>query len=197
MIGFLSGKIIDNSDGVILLDVNGVGYEVNVGGVVFDVGSDYQVYIHTQLRETELSLWGFKTQTELKLFRMLTSVSGVGPKTGLLIVTQKGVNSVVRAILNDDVNELQVKGVGSKTSKKIIIELRNKVEKEFDTQMLQSGSVTHELKVDAKVRLEAVSALESLGYRKYDIEKIFDEQSIAVDENTRVEELIKQLLKYI
>jgi Holliday junction DNA helicase RuvA len=197
MIGFLSGKIIDNSDGVILLDVNGVGYEVNVGGVVFDVGSDYQVYIHTQLRETELSLWGFKTQTELKLFRMLTSVSGVGPKTGLLIVTQKGVNSVVRAILNDDVNELQVKGVGSKTSKKIIIELRNKVEKEFDTQMLQSGSVTHELKVDAKVRLEAVYALESLGYRKYDIEKIFDEQSIAVDENTRVEELIKQLLKYI
>lgn len=196
MIGRLKGKIIhtDESSESIIVDVNGVGYEVNIGSANFDFGSEYEIYIHTQIRENDLSLWGFKDVKQLKLFRMLTSVSGIGSRTAMLIVVQKGVQITVNSIVNEDLKELQVKGVGKKTAQKIILELKNKIENSFVVSVVENSEVNS---IDSKLREEAMSALVTLGYRNQDVENALKELDLSNKDITSTQELVKELLRYV
>lgn len=159
MIGFLSGQIHSKrSDNIILL-VNGVGFLIFVPQNIlsnFNVSSKQSLYIHTHVREEALDLYGFTNEKELEFFKLLISVSGVGAKTGLLIMNQT-VESIQNAIINADVDFFsRVPRLGRKTSQKIIIDLKNKVGSLQELDLLGRN-------VDAT---QVVDALVSMGYSR-------------------------------
>jgi len=157
MIRYLSGTVLTKDLQEIVVDVSGVGYGLHVpentsAGVV--VGEDVGIYIYTHVREQEISLYGFLRDTERRMFEMLISVSGIGPKAGLSILSQADVGALAAAILNKDTSILtNVSGIGKKTAEKVVIELQGKVEDFATTDaasaMRDSG---------------AVDALKSMGY---------------------------------
>lgn len=159
MIGFLTGKVhIKLVDSIILL-VNGVGYRVHVPPTTYNslnLSSPLELYIHTHVREDALDLYGFKTAEELFLFNLLLTVSGIGPKTAMLVL-DKGVEKVRKAIVKADVDFFTlIPRLGRKNSQKIIIELKNKL-----------GSLTElDLASESSEMIQAVEALQSMGYTK-------------------------------
>lgn len=177
MIGYLKGRVISSDGNKLIVDVNSVGYLVEVANVRFLENEEIQLFIHTHVREQELKLFGFVDNTDLKVFELLLSVSGVGPKAALLLVETYGASGVVQAIKMNNANGVKAKGIGMKTSEKIIIELKNKV-----------GNISVNTDVDGEVKSaqkqggtkidEVIDALSSLGYRNNEvlavIEKIDD-----------------------
>lgn len=161
MIGFLSGKLLRKSPQELLLDVQGVGYRVLVPVSTFcrlgDQGADAQLLIHTHVREDQLVLYGFATPNELNLFEKLISVSGVGPKVALGVLSGIEVDDLVQAIRSNDVARLtRVPGVGKKTSERLILELKDKLAAlEIATVQAVPSSPT---------KSDLLSALANLGY---------------------------------
>ena len=134
MIAFLRGEIADLTENSLILDVNGVGYEVLVPGqllsVVEGIGQTIKIYTYMQVREDAVVLFGFLTRDDLQMFRMLTGVSGVGPKAGLNILSAVGADNLRFAILADDAKKIaRTPGIGAKTAQKIILELKDKLAK--------------------------------------------------------------------
>jgi len=157
MISLLSGKIAGIKQGFVVLDVNGVGYKVNVSaytlGKVAGLG-EAVFHIHTHVREDQLALYGFLVEDELDMFELLISISGIGPKAALGILSIADPDTIKMAIINRDPSVLtQVSGVGKKTAERVIIELQNKVTAPTGKN---AGSVMPEH--------EALQALISLGY---------------------------------
>lgn len=160
MIGKLTGRQGGlMRDGSLIVDVAGVGYAVRVplaatlGGAE---GSSLTLYIHTAVREDAIDLYGFPTEEELAFFKLLTSVSGVGPKTALGILNVADVPSLKRAVAAGDASVLsRVYGIGKKSAERIVVELRDKLAKEASLR-----GTAHEGSTDAEV----IEALEALGY---------------------------------
>lgn len=132
MIGYLKGKVLNmNADSALIL-VGGVGYEVYCSGAAFSKmveGGECEVYVYLQVSEANgVQLYGFSSMQEKAMFLKLISVSGVGPKVGISVLSQLGVNDVAAAVATGDVKALsRVKGLGKKTAEKIIVELRDRV----------------------------------------------------------------------
>lgn len=131
MIGFLDGKVEFIRDGSAVINVGGVGYKVGVGSSLLGklkAGEGVQLYIYTQVREDILALYGFETLEELDFFELLISVSGIGPKAAMGILSAASVEKIRASIVNQDPTLLSsVSGVGKKTAEKVVIELKNKV----------------------------------------------------------------------
>ena len=131
MIGYIKGKVIHSEAGVILLENNGVGYELVCSGAAFArlvTDGAGEAYTYLQVKEDGLTLFGFVSMEEKNMFLKLTTVSGVGPKMGIAILSQMNVNEIAVAIATSDVKGLcAVKGLGKKTAERIILELREKV----------------------------------------------------------------------
>jgi Holliday junction DNA helicase RuvA len=162
MISHLSGTVLLRDIGLVVLDVGGVGYRINVSSATFsDIPSTPQapvsLWTHLAVRETSLELFGFSDRNELEFFEMLISVSGIGPRSALAILSLATVETLRTAISASDTTYLtKVSGIGKKTAEKIILELRDKV-----------GSIGHsapELKADGDV----IEVLMSLGYSRED-----------------------------
>ena len=165
MIGYLKGELIYAEEGVAVLDVNGVGYEINCSGAAYrDIINNRggEVYIYTAVKEDGISLYGFNTKDEKKLFLKLISVSGVGPKMGIAVLSALTVDDLTLKIATGDVKGLSgVKGLGKKTAERIILELRDKVGAvETEGVPVSSDEVTSGETDDA------VAALMSLGFTK-------------------------------
>ena len=162
MIGKLTGNYGGlMRDGSVLVNVSGVGYSVRVPSSAIEVlgreGSPVALYIHTAMREDAIDLYGFLSEEELSFFRLLMSVSGIGPKTALGILNAAEVTSLKRAIASGDPSLLtRVYGLGKKSAERIVVELRDRLEKEG------FGGAAAGLSADS----EALEALEALGYRK-------------------------------
>ena len=161
MIGFLRGVLLQKSPQELLLDVGGVGYRVLVPISTFcrlgDQGAQAQLLIHTHVREDQLVLYGFATSAELELFEKLISVSGVGPKVALGVLSGIEVDDLVHAIRGNDVARLtRVPGVGKKTAERLILELKDKI------ASLHVG--TAEPPAPSPKRSDLLSALANLGY---------------------------------
>ncbi len=201
MIAFLKGEIADLTEGSVVLDVNGVGYEVLVPGQLLSmlegIGSRVKLYTYMQVREDAVVLFGFLTKDDLQMFRLLTGVSGVGPKAGLNILSTLGVDDLRFAILADDVKRIaKTPGIGAKTAQKIILELKDKLDlQDVFEKKSASGQITPEAAAAAgsQVVQEAVEALVALGYGSTEALKAV--RSVQPGEDMDVETVLKEALK--
>lgn len=165
MIGYLKGNLIYAEEGVAVLDVNGVGYEINCSGAAYRElvnNRGGEVYVYTAVKEDGISLYGFNSKDEKKIFLKLISVSGVGPKMGIAVLSAFSVDDLTLKIATGDVKGLSsVKGLGKKTAERIVLELRDKI-----------GTVSGDLSPSTDTLLDdgetddAVAALMSLGFTK-------------------------------
>ena len=161
MIGFLSGQIISSQNNTIILNVNGVGYQVYVPKPLKSSSKTTNLIIYTHVKEDEISLYGFENQEKLQLFKNLISVSGIGPKIGLTILASGTERDIVSAIKNSSVAFFSaVPGIGKKTAQKLIIDLKSKLDNSSaDLAVLNQDS-------------GLVEGLVSLGFAKHEIQKI-------------------------
>lgn len=193
MITHLKGKLVEKSPTNVVIEVNGIGYWVNISLTTFSQIPEYEnikLYTHLQIKEDSHSLYGFYSKKEREIFRLLISVSGVGTSTARTMLSSLDPQQVVEAISTNNVSIVQsVKGIGSKTAQRLIIELRDKILKiyDLDETYVNSNNTTRE---------EALSALEVLGINKKSSERLVD-NIIKENQDISVEEIIKETLKNI
>jgi len=180
MIAYLSGNLLSKQANTCIIDITGVGYEVIIPLSTFydleEVGTTVQLRIYTYVREDALQLYGFKTARERELFLRLISVSGIGPKLGITMLSGMSADEIIASIRTNNLARLtSIPGVGKKTAERLVIELRDKIsalsspalEEEFAT----SGAGRSAQQSEDVVRDDALSALINLGYQKSAAEK--------------------------
>ena len=192
MIGSLIGLIKDKKPSLVLLEVNGVGYEVHIPlSTSFQLpnnGESTFILTHLVIRDDQHTLYGFATEEERKLFRTLIKISGVGAKMALTILSGINVNGFVHSVINEDVDTLvHLPGIGKKTAERLIVEMKDKIQDVTDSPEL-SGSAAS----DNNMLLEARNALVNLGYKSSEARKILDKIDTT---GLEVEELLRQALK--
>jgi Holliday junction DNA helicase RuvA len=173
MIGHLSGTVIEAGDTYILLSVGGVGYKVHVTEASVrdaSLSSTMSLYTHLAVRETALDLYGFPTRNELEFFELLIGISGIGPKVGLSILNAALPETLYMAIVNDDTSVLtKVSGIGKKNAQKIILELKNKIDK---------FSGTFEGSTQSTDDIELFETLEALGFDSRSIQELMQTDAL-------------------
>ncbi|MDG1081671.1 MAG: Holliday junction branch migration protein RuvA [Porticoccaceae bacterium] len=195
MIGRLQGKVIEKQAPDLLIDVQGVGYEVLVSLNTFfgvpGVGEITTLHTHFVVREDVQQLYGFGTQSERQLFRHLIKVNGVGPKMALAILSGMSANDFAICVHNNDIATLvKLPGVGKKTAERLLIEMRDKIG-DMDATAAGSAAGAQEAKPD--ISQEAESALIALGYKPADAAKIISR--VATESVNDAGELIRLALK--
>ena len=194
MIGYLKGKILSLSQDTALIETGGVGYEVLCSAsAMFDLmGKDEgEVYTYLQVREDGISLFGFSSPAEKNMFMKLVSVSGVGPKMGIAVLSGMDINSLAVAISSSDVKKLStVKGLGKKTAERIILELREKVTASEAPAPSKGGAPV--LPADDGEE-DAVVALMSLGFTRAESSRAIERAKSAGA--STIEEIIREALK--
>ena len=188
MIGFLNGNIISIKPTKVLLDVNGVGYLVNISINTFENISDKKdisLHIYTSVKEDSITLFGFYSETEKEMFELLVSVNGIGPKLALSVLSGIQVEYLKTAIEAGDISRIvAIPGVGRKTAERVILELKSKVDKISETEA--KG-------VSYSIKSEAVSALTTLGYNYKQAETTV-RNILSSSKDISLEELIKKAL---
>lgn len=195
MIAYLKGKLVRKEPAHIIVDVQGVGYYVHISLHTFSEIKDREdILIHTHLhvKEDSHALYGFHDEKEKKMFLNLTSVSGVGNSTALAIQSSLSAPELREAILSEDVKTIQsVKGIGTKTAQRLILELKDKIGKEG--YMPENGEIN--VPTHTMIKNEALSALTTLGINKTTAEKTIDSILKNSEKTISLEELIKLSLK--
>ncbi len=191
MIGSLIGLIKEKTPSAILLEVNGIGYEIAVplstSFQLPNVGESAYLLTHLVVREDQHSLYGFATDEERKLFRALIKISGVGAKLAITILSGTNVNGFIQSVVNEDIDALvHLPGIGKKTAERLIVEMKDKVsEISSDENSLSQNN-------ENSAVAEAINALVNLGYKTKDAKTILDKIE---SEGLTGEELIRQALK--
>lgn len=199
MIAQLIGNIVHTELDQLILDVNGVGYQVftPIGSAARFVEMDdgrCLVHVHTSVREDAIQLFGFPTTREKDVFMRLTSVSGVGPKLGLAVLSDLTVNELVVAVNSDDIAQLtRVSGVGKKTAQRLILEMKSKLA----DIVPDSGSQTPVAASDDRLIDDLRSALGNLGYKPAQIEDVIDNMKPIPDDVNSIEPLIRNALRLL
>jgi Holliday junction DNA helicase RuvA len=194
MIAFLKGRLVHKDPAHVIIEVNGVGYQVAISLQTYSEIKDQEnilLFTHLQVREDAHVLFGFSNETERKLFQQLISVNGIGPSTAIVMLSYMNSNELKTAIAKEDVATLQsIKGIGSKTAQRVIIELKDKLRKESweETSTLSGGPHN-------TLRNEALSALLTLGLPKAAAEKSVDAILKKSGNTVTLEDLVKQALK--
>ena len=187
MLAYIKGTLEMKMTEYVVIDVGGLGYKVFMSSVGMDklgnIGEQVKVYTYYRVREDDISIFGFNSNEELRMFELLLSVSGVGAKTALAMLAVCTPSEFVLAIVSEDINVLtSIPGIGPKSAKRIILELKDKIKKEQQIAELTNATnkavsetnmkVKQMIEDDNKVQ-EAIAALQVLGYNKKDIEKAF------------------------
>lgn len=191
MIGSLRGRLTVKLAPQIVIECQGVGYEVETPMSTFldlpATGSDVFIHTHHLVREDAQTLYGFASEEERALFRALLKISGVGAKMGLAILSAMGVADFQRCVEYEDAAMLvKIPGVGKKTAERLIIEMRDKI------ATLPSAKGTAKVTVEASPRSEAVDALISLGYKPKEVNKLIGNMDV---ENSSAEDIIRLALR--
>ena len=193
MIGSLIGLIKEKTPSAILLEVNGIGYEISIPlSTSFQlpkVGESAFLLTHLVVREDQHSLYGFATEEERKLFRALIKISGVGAKLAITILSGTNVTGFIQSVVNEDIDALvHLPGIGKKTAERLVVEMKDKISEISDEQQnLQDSGINSAV-------AEAINALVNLGYKTKDAKNILDKID---SEELSVEDLIRQALKSI
>ena len=189
MITQIKGRLVEKSPTEVVVDCNGIGYSINISLNTFSkIGNEENIklYTHLIIKEDSHSLYGFFDKSERSLFKLLISVSGVGASTGRMMLSSLTPNEIVSAIMTENVQVIQsIKGIGLKTSQRVILELKDKV-------LSLEGSDKQELNLNNESN-EAISALEVLGYSQKQTSKILS-KIISENPGINVETLIKKAL---
>lgn len=196
MIGYIKGNVLSANENRVILENNGIGYEITCSASVYQkllADKKGEVYTYLAVREDDVSLYGFISIEEKNMFLKLITVSGVGPKMGITVLSSIDLSTLATMIATSDIKGLsKIKGLGKKTAERIIVELREKVEKVFD----QDGEVVKEPIVDDNnYNEDAVIALMSLGFTKTECVNVV--KSAYKEGKTTIEEIIAYSLKHI
>jgi Holliday junction DNA helicase RuvA len=192
MIAHLWGKPVLTGDKWVVIDVQGIGYQVQVTQPALQLlthnKEPVKLFTHMAVREDAITLYGFMHHSELEMFRILISVSGIGPQTSMNLLSQVGIEDFAIAILNEDEKALtRISGIGPKSAKRLILELRDKMKKVGETILAsESGRSSPAMR-------DAVSALISLGFAEKESRDAVNDAALALKSPT-VQELIKASL---
>ena len=203
MIAHLSGTLLAKQATSVILDVGGVGYEVTIPVTTFydleEIGGQVSLRIYTHIREDVLQLYGFRTARERELFMLLISVSGIGPKSGVAMLSGMSADEIITALRTNNLARLtSIPGVGRKTAERLVIELRDRM------AALSSPALEEELAAQAKgappsedaLREDTLSALLNLGYQKPAAEKALT-QAVTEGGELSVELLLRRSLRLL
>lgn len=199
MIAYLDGKLAYKDATQAIMDLGGVGYEVRISLATFSKlpaeGAPAKIYTYQHIKEDGQTLYGFLDPSEKVLFMQLISVSGIGPGTGIVMVSSLSVGEIRDAIVNENVRAIQsIKGVGPKTAQRVILELKDKFRK--DELLAKAGVDTVPLARQHNTqRAEALQALVTLGFARAAAEKNLDQIAQKHGPGLTVEEMIKFALK--
>jgi Holliday junction DNA helicase RuvA len=193
MLDFIKGEIIEILPTSVVIEVNGIGYDINISLFTYSKLQQKKaclLFVHQVIREDAHLLFGFITRDEREIFRQLISVSGIGANTARMILSSMTPEEVRHAIATANVVLLKsIKGIGAKSAERIIVDLKDKILKSEDASQLFKS-------VDNTIKNEALSALEVLGFSKKNSQKVIDEL-LTTDSSMPVEELIKRALKLL
>ena len=192
MIGFISGKLDEIDGNMVTINCGGVGYDVMVSQTTLDslgeIGSDAKIYTYLNInsRDNEIALFGFASKEEKKMFLNLTSVSGIGPKTAVAILGGVGLYDLASSIASGDSSVIaHVKGIGKKSADRIVLELREKMEKSVDLTPSNSDGLETEQEY-------AINVLLSLGLTRFDATKKIREVTQSGD---KAEDIVQKVLR--
>nr|WP_287939503.1 Holliday junction branch migration protein RuvA [Algoriphagus sp.] len=195
MIAYLSGRLVFKDPTYVIIDVGGIGYQVKISLQTYSkIKDEEQIRLLTflHIKEDAHTLYGFKEESEKRLFLLLISINGVGPNTGLMILSSLSTDEIEQAILSGDVGTIQaVKGIGAKTAQRIILELKDKIGKSTSELTAPLGF----LKSSNKIREEALQALITLGFPRAVAEKNIAQVFKKTTGEISLEDLIKASLK--
>ncbi|MGN0275947.1 MAG: Holliday junction branch migration protein RuvA [Hominisplanchenecus sp.] len=198
MIAYIRGEIADITEGSVVLDVNGIGYRVFVSGreqqVLPNNGRKVKLHTYFHVKEDGMQLYGFQSKDDLEMFSMLLGVSGIGPKAALGILSVFSADDLRFAVLSEDAKTIaKAPGIGTKTAKKLILELKDKLSLEdaFEKKLQHEGENPSKTMTDA--RQEAVEALTALGYSASDALRAVKQAEVTEDMDT--EAILKAALK--
>ena len=196
MFAYIKGSLEIKSTNYIVVENGGIGYKIYMSaksiGTIGNIGDQVKVHIHYHVREDDISLYGFNSEEELRMFEILINVSGVGVKSALIMLSDITPSSFALAVINDDVTRLtKVPGVGKKTAQRLILELKDKLKSEDIS--CEAREEIQEEPTDT-INSDAVTALKVLGYSKKEAEDVLKKVDT---KNLKLEEIIKQALKYL
>ena len=207
MLAYIKGKLEMKMTGYVVIDVGGLGYKVFMSEVGIEnlgnIGDTVKVHTYYRVREDDISIYGFNTLEELKMFELLLGVSGVGARTALTMLATCSPSEFALAVVSEDVKALtSIPGIGPKSAKRIILELKDKIKKEqeveaireqIDKEQKDDNKFNEAIEIREKVN-EAMAALQVLGYNKKEIEKVFEKLDY---KELSTEELIRKGLSLL
>ena len=194
MFAYIKGSLEQKSNNYVVIDVGGIGYKIFMATKAIEnlgeIGQVVKVHTHYYVREDNISLYGFNTNEELRMFELLLQVSGIGAKSAIAMLSEISPSSFALAVISDDISQLvKIPGIGKKTAARIVLELKDKLKTE------ESITKTEEVKLsitNEEETSEAIAALQVLGYTKREIERALENVDT---KNLQLEEIIKQGLK--
>lgn len=194
MFAYIKGSLEQKSNNYVVIDVGGIGYKIFMATKAIEalgeIGEIVKVHTHYYVREDNISLYGFNTNEELRMFELLLQVSGIGAKSAIAMLSEISPSSFALAVISDDISQLvKIPGIGKKTAARIVLELKDKLKTE------EAITKTEEVKLsisNEEETSEAIAALQVLGYTKREIEKALENIDT---KNLQLEEIIKQGLK--
>lgn len=199
MISYIKGELTEVFEDTVVVETNGIGYNIRVPGSVLDrlpsVGSSVRIYTYLYVKEDAMNLFGFLNRDDLSVFKLLLNVSGIGPKGALAILSTIGPDDLRFAVLSEDVKTISsAPGIGAKTAKRLIIELKDKLKlaEVFGTALANKEKASSENDV-LLAKNEAVEALVALGYASAQAMKAVQQVENAEEKDS--EQILKEALK--
>ena len=191
MLAYIKGTLEMKTKNFIVIDVGGLGYKIFMPETTIneigEIGENIKVHTYYRVREDDISIYGFRTAEELRTFELLLSVSGVGAKSALTMLSCIEPSEFAIAVISNNVKLLtQIPGIGTKSAQRIILELKDKLKAEQDEEQIEQSKLKS-AKINETVQ-EAISGLMVLGYSRKDIDKAFEHLAV---ESSSVEDLIK------
>ena len=198
MFAYIKGSLEEKGNNYVVIDVSGIGYKIFMSETAIanmcDLGANVKVHTYYYVREDNISLYGFITKEELKMFELLLSVSGIGAKSAITMLSNITPSKFALAVISNDVGALKkIPGVGPKSAQRIILELKDKLKTEQAIEDEEDTQIKCEIRKTENAS-EAMEALQILGYNRREIEKVFEK---IANLDVSVEELIKKALSLL
>lgn len=198
MLAYIKGSLEMKFDNYVVIDVGGLGYKVFMSEKAIEeignIGDIVKVHTYYRVREDDISIYGFLSNEELKMFELLLGVSGIGAKSAITMLSNITPSSFALAVITNDTSKLvKIPGIGAKSAARIILELKDKI-KTIEAKSQETSTKIKEAIVDDNKLQEAISALQVLGYNRKEIEKVFEKMDT---ENISLEDMIRKGLSIL